>query len=384
MRADIQLGSLAGISIKINLSWLIIFALLAVSLAMGWFPVAAPGFAVWIYWVTGAVITLLFFASVLAHELAHSVVARWRGIPVKSITLFIFGGVSDIEREPQSAGAEFQIAVVGPLASLIIGVVLGLVSIAASALSGPSLLVAALEYLALANLALGVFNLIPGFPMDGGRVLRAALAMRMSHARATELAARIGKAFALLFALLGLFVVGNPFLVLIALFVWFSAAAEASSAQIKAVLGEVPVRRAMISNVQTLSPDESVANALGRVRSGSGFQHDFPVVEDHAVAGVLTREAMLAAIADGGAERPVREVMQRSFVSASPNEPLDEALARLQSCDCRTIPVLEHGQLVGLLTPEKIAEAAMTESGSSGPRDRSAMEQDPPSRSLPR
>ena len=381
MRWSWKIARIAGIDVELHATFLLLLAWVAFTEYQSARTVSAA--------LVGILYTLALFASVVLHEYGHALTAARFGVRTRAITLLPIGGVARLERIPERPSEEFAIAVAGPAVTVAIVVVLFLVlRLTGTPLASPRAEISGVgaffAQLMWVNVVLAVFNLIPAFPMDGGRVLRAALAMRMSHARATELAARIGKAFALLFALLGLFVVGNPFLVLIALFVWFSAAAEASSAQIKAVLGEVPVRRAMISNVQTLSPDESVANALGRVRSGSGFQHDFPVVEDHAVAGVLTREAMLAAIADGGAERPVREVMQRSFVSASPNEPLDEALARLQSCDCRTIPVLEHGQLVGLLTPEKIAEAAMTESGSSGPRDRSAMEQDPPSRSLTR
>jgi CBS domain-containing protein len=188
-------------------------------------------------------------------------------------------------------------------------------------------------------------------------VLRAALALRMPFVRATAIAARIGKAFALLFALAGLFVVSNPFLVIIAVFVWLSAAAEAASAQLKATVGDVPVARAMIKDVRTLAPTTLVSAALDQVRSG--FQHDFPVVEDHTVSGVLTRENLLKALADGRTDAHVGDVMQRSFVSTTPDESLEQALGRLQNCHCRTLPVLRGRELVGLLTPEKITEFVM-------------------------
>src|SRR5262249_43140904 len=146
------------------------------------------------------------------------------------------------------------------------------------------------------------FNLLPAFPMDGGRVLRAALAMRMPFARATEVAARTGKVFALIFALAGLFVVGNPFLVVIAAFVWLSAAAEANAAQLKDTVGGVRVSQAMITDIRALEPEQPVSAAISEVRSG--FQHDFPIVHDHAVTGMLTREDLLGALAHGQENAP--------------------------------------------------------------------------------
>src|SRR5260370_36972229 len=173
MPGSFRIGRIADIDIEANVSWLVILVLLTFSLAVSWFPAAAPRQAAITYWVLGFIAALLLFASVLLHELAHSLVATARGLPVKSITLFLFGGVSDIAREPQSPGVEFQIAIVGPLTSLVIGGVslfLGL-TIGHSA----TLVSATLTYLGVANLLLGGFNLIPGFPLDGGRVLRSIL-----------------------------------------------------------------------------------------------------------------------------------------------------------------------------------------------------------------
>lgn len=359
MRWSWKIARIAGIDIDLHATFLLLLAWVAFTEYRSAGTVGAA--------FIGIVYTLALFASVVMHEYGHALTAARFGVRTRGITLLPIGGVARLERIPDRPREELAIAVAGPAVTVAIVVVLYVVlRLSGTPLSTPRAELRGVggffAQIMWVNVVLAVFNLLPAFPMDGGRVLRAALALRMSYPRATDLAARIGKGFALLFALLGLFVVGNPFLVLIALFVWFSAAAEASSVQLKAVLGDVPVRQAMISDVRTLSPDESVSDALTRVRGG--FQHDFPVVSDHSVAGVLTREALLAAIADGGAERPVRDLMQRSFTSASPNEPLDQALARLQSCHCRTIPVLDRGQLVGILTPEKIAEAAAMESNS--------------------
>src|SRR3989475_2764274 len=170
MPGSFRIGKIAGIDIDINVSWIIILVLLTVSLATGWFPQLYPGWSTATYWVVGLISALLLFVSVLLHELAHSVVARARGLPVKNITLFIFGGVSNIEKEPGSPGIEFQMAVVGPLTSLLIGALAFVLFFLLGQYS--SALGAILWYLGLANILLGIFNLIPGFPLDGGRVLR--------------------------------------------------------------------------------------------------------------------------------------------------------------------------------------------------------------------
>jgi CBS domain-containing protein len=204
------------------------------------------------------------------------------------------------------------------------------------------------------NVILAIFNLLPAFPMDGGRVLRAALAMRTSFENATEIAARLGKGFALLFALFGLFVVNNPFLVIIGVFVWLSAAAESSAAQLKMTVGNVAVSKAMITDVRTLAPTESVSAAIEEVRHG--FQHDFPVVDHDNIAGVLTREGLLRAMAEGHADETVGEVMQKNFCATTPDESLEQAMQRLQEGHCQAMPVLQGRQVVGLLTAEKIQE----------------------------
>src|SRR6266852_5954206 len=170
MPGSLNLGKIAGISIYINVSWFIILVLLTWSLATGWFPIFYPGWTATTYWVISLVSALLLFVSVLLHELAHSLVARARGLAVNSIVLFIFGGVSNIEQEPQTPGVEFSMAFVGPLTSLVIGALCyGLLFLVRGT---HSLIQPILWYLGVSNILLGIFNLIPGFPLDGGRVLR--------------------------------------------------------------------------------------------------------------------------------------------------------------------------------------------------------------------
>lgn len=313
--------------------------------------------------LTGVLLTLAIFGSVVLHEFGHALAAARFGVRTRSITLLPIGGVARLEQIPKRPRHELIIALAGPAVTLLIVAVLYVVLRAANipVAAPPGRMASAGSFLAQimwVNIVLLVFNLLPAFPMDGGRVLRAALAMRMPFARATEVAARIGRGFALLFGLAGLFVVNNPFLVIIAIFVWLSAAAEAASAQLKATVEDVPVSRAMITDLRTLSPSEPITEAVEQVRAG--FQHDFPVVaEDHAIAGVLTREQLLKALAEGRATASVGEVMDRDFSATTPDESIERALERLQTCRCRTLPVLRGRELVGLLTAEKISEFVM-------------------------
>jgi Zn-dependent protease len=198
MPGSFSIGKIAGIEIDLNISWIVILVLLTVSLATGWFPQLYPGWLPVTYWITSFIASLLLFVSVLLHELAHSLVARRRGLLVKSITLFIFGGVSNIEREPASPGVEFQMAFVGPLTSLVIGIVCFLLQVPLRGSRSP--LEGILFYLAVTNVLLGVFNLIPGYPLDGGRVLHSIIwKITGSMPQATRVATISGQVIAYLF-----------------------------------------------------------------------------------------------------------------------------------------------------------------------------------------
>src|ERR1700736_2103922 len=205
MPGSFRIGKIAGIDINIHVSWIIILVLLTWSLATGWFPQLYPGWSTATYWVVSLIASLLLFVSVLLHELAHSLVARRRGLHVKNITLFVFGGVSNIEQEPKSAGIEFQMAFVGPLTSIVIGVVCFLLQLPLRGSNSP--LEGILFYLAVTNVLLGLFNLVPGFPLDGGRVLHSIVWRLTGHTRqATRIASLTGQAIAYLFILLGIWI----------------------------------------------------------------------------------------------------------------------------------------------------------------------------------
>jgi Zn-dependent protease len=330
--------------------------------------------------IHGLVFVVALFAIVVLHELGHALAARRYGIPTKDITLLPIGGVARLERMPTDPRQELVVAVAGPavnvvLAALCMACVLllaGAAGIAASlragmdelgfvadgharlpALSGlPLVGTHFLGKMAVVNVVLAVFNLLPAFPMDGGRVLRAVLAMRMNYVQATQVAASVGQVISLLFGFVGLFF--NPFLVFIAFFIWMGAASEASMVQMRAALQGIPVAHAMATEFRTVSPTDPIAEAARHVIAG--FQHDFPVLEGGRLAGVLTKTDLLKALAERGGNEPVGNVMQRDFERADPSEMLEGVFARLQTCQCHAIPVVRGDDLVGIVTMENVGE----------------------------
>jgi CBS domain-containing protein len=202
------------------------------------------------------------------------------------------------------------------------------------------------------NLFLVGFNMIPAFPMDGGRVLRALLAMRLEYTRATQIAASLGQGLAIVFGFVGLFL--NPFLLFIAFFVWIGAAQEASMVQMKSALGGIPVSRAMITEFQTLSPNHRLEDVVELILKG--YQQDFPVEDGGRVVGVLMRSDLMNALQTDGKEIPVGRVMRKEFTTVDSYEMLETAFTKMQSCDCHTMPVTHAGQLTGLLTMDNVGE----------------------------
>jgi CBS-domain-containing membrane protein len=204
----------------------------------------------------------------------------------------------------------------------------------------------------LTNLALVGFNLIPAFPMDGGRVLRALLALKLDYTNATQIAASVGQGLAFLFGFIGLF--SNPFLVFIALFVWIGAQGEARMVRLKTALDGIPVNRAMLTNFETLTPGDRLSTVVDHVLAGD--QKDFPVVADGQVVGILTQTGLLDGLRRYGDQSRVDNVMREDFKTADSFDMLETAFAQLQNCDCHTLPVTNHGQLVGMLTMDNIGE----------------------------
>jgi Zn-dependent protease/predicted transcriptional regulator len=342
------IGRIAGIDIQVHATFLLLLAWIAYAQYRSIGTTAAA--------ISGVVFTLAVFASVVLHELGHALTAAHFGVKTRGILLWPLGGVAQLEQIPDEPREELLIAAAGPAVTIVIALILYAILRATgvpidyhNAFGGNG---GFLERLLWINVVLAAFNLLPAFPMDGGRILRALIAMRIDHARATAIAAGIGQGFALAFGLYGLFVSGNIWLVFIAFFVWLAAASEARASRFKSVLDGIPVSRVMITNVETLSPSDPLSVAVDHVVAG--FQHDFPVVDKGKVVGVLTRSDLLRAVAQGQPGATVGDIMERSFASAAPNDMLDAALTRLQQCACQTLPVLRDGQLAGVLTMESI------------------------------
>ena len=209
-----------------------------------------------------------------------------------------------------------------------------------------------LERIMAVNIFLVVFNMIPAFPMDGGRVLRALLATRKEYARATQIAANIGQGIAVLFGFIGIFY--NPLLLLIALFVWIGAAQESGAAQLKSAVGGIPVQQAMLTDFKTLQRNDNLERAVELTIAGS--QKDFPVVDNGHIEGVLTQTDLLKALSQRDQHPTVTSAIQKDFVTVDSLEMLESAFEKLKDCNCHTLPVTRNGQLVGLLTMDNIGE----------------------------
>jgi Zn-dependent protease/predicted transcriptional regulator len=294
--------------------------------------------------------TLTLFACVVLHEFGHAFMARRFGIRTHDILLFPFGGMGRLERIPEVPSQEFLIALAGPAVS--VGIAAALLAVLWLQGTWPQLEAFATgevpfaERLMFINAGLAVFNLLPAFPMDGGRVLRALLATRLEYGQATEVAARIGQGVAVLFAIVGV-LMPNPILVIIALFVWMGAAGEAGLAQIKRAIRGATVDTAMRTEFGELAPDDAIGRAAEMAIRHA--QSDFPVLLDGQVVGLLTRRGLTRAISEDGADRSVGDVMHRTFETVGRSDPLDTVFARLSKEPDRTLLVMDHGQLVGLL-----------------------------------
>ncbi len=305
--------------------------------------------------LTGLVLILLLFLCVLLHEYGHALTARRFGVGTRHITLLPIGGVAMLEGMPKDPREEMIVALAGPAVNLVIaaGLFLLLAALGSERILGGFDIAGAglLQSLLAANLMLALFNMLPAFPMDGGRVLRAALAMRTDRVRATRTAARIGQALAIGLGFLGL--MGNPFLILIAVFVWIGAGAEAGAAEDDARLSGRPAGRAMITDFQVAHPGDPLARVVELTLSGS--QKDFPVVEDGAVVGVLSQTALLRGLRDLGADGRVVQVMEPAR-TAEVGTPLDRLMADLQEDRTRLVCITRAGALAGIVDLDNITE----------------------------
>ena len=364
MEASLQIGNLAGIPVKLHWSFLLVIPLFAwiigsqillttelIAVLFG-VPIDPTLIAAGLNpYVLGIVVALGLFVGVFIHEMAHSLIAKAKGIEIHSITLLILGGVSQMEETMPDPKIELPMALAGPLTSLAIGIICSaLVYVIDAVVVDPGVagvLVFTFGYLGLLNILLFGFNLLPAFPMDGGRVLRAWLARRMPLARATRIAADVGKGFAVLFGIVGLLLL-NPILIIIAFFIYIGANQEATSLRYNILLQDVTVADAMSSPVTTVEPTMPLTRLLEMMYETKHL--GFPVVERGSLVGIialadvhkiapLDREAM-----------QVRDVMTRNPATLPPSAPLIDALKIIAGMDVGRIPVVEDDTLIGIVT----------------------------------
>jgi Zn-dependent protease len=357
----LKIGSAAGIGIYLHWTfWLLIVGIFAFYLYQGSTVAAAA---------IGVGLVLAIFVCVILHELGHALTARRYDVPTRDITIYPIGGVARLQRIPEEPMKEFWIAVAGPAVNVVIGVVLAAIIVATGdtfmprAFIGPEEMTSGGSILATLmwiNAALVGFNLLPAFPMDGGRVLRALLATQMDYARATQLAANVGQGMAILFGLLGL-IVFNPILIFIAIFVFFGARQESQQAMMRSLTRGVPVRQAMLTRFATLRPDDTLDDAIEELLAGS--DQDFPVVEDGHIVGVLTRKQMMQALSEQGRDTRIGDIVEEGNCAVVEDTTmLREAFEKVQEASCNTLPVVRQGELVGLLTLENVGELMMISS----------------------
>ena len=358
MNRSLRIGSVAGIGLFLHWTFLLLVA----------------GLVAFLYYQGESLATTLrilgimggLFGCVVLHELGHALTAKYFSVPTQSITLYPIGGLARLERLPEEPLKEFWIAVAGPLVNMIIAIVLafGLALGDAPMSIGAAYTIdahagATLMWL---NIGLAVFNMLPAFPMDGGRVLRALLAVRYDYAQATQTAARVGQVMAVLFGLVGI-IWFNFILLFIALFVYIGAQQESQHAMFRSAARDTPVRSAMMTRFGTLSVDATLGDAVDELLAGT--DHDFPIVDEGQVQGMLSRQQLVEALRAHGRDHPVVEVAT-TCVTIAPDTMLDEAFQIMQQSECNTVPVVGNGTLVGLLSLENVGELLMVRSALGG------------------
>lgn len=352
MKSKLPLGKVAGIGIFVHWTFSLLILYIIYS------GIKGGSGAVDILWSLAFILSI--FGCVVLHELGHALTARRFGIGTRDITLLPIGGVASLESMPEKPKQELLVALAGPAVNLVI--VLLLLPLAhlmpevndmeqMTAINGDNFL---LMFMSV-NIMLAFFNLLPAFPMDGGRVLRALLAMRLNRAKATRIAARVGQLCALGFVILGL--TSNPFLILIGVFIFLGAQSEADFTQTKSMLEGFTVRHVMLRQFGTVKADDTVGLAVQTLLDG---QHrTFLVLRDGAPVGILTRDAIIRALSSAGESAPVSDAMDRDLLVLNPDMPLEQVFQQIQQQRSELMPVMEGGQLVGALDLENITEFVM-------------------------
>jgi len=371
LKGGFRIFKIFGIDINLDWSWIFIFLLITWNLAAGVFPQMHPDWPSALNWSVALAASILFFASLLAHEMAHSLVAKSRGLPVKSITLFLFGGVSNLEHEPESASTELIMAIVGPLTSIVLGLLFFFLG---TALTGAGIsmndlakanpISTLLLWVGPINIVLGVFNLVPAFPLDGGRVLRSIIWGATGNLKkASRLAAGVGQVIAWIFIITGISMafgmkvpllgsgfIGGLWLAFIGWFLNNAAAASYQQVLVHDLLQGVPVTRLMRSNTPTVALDTTVSE-LVHDHMMSNDEQCFPVIDGDIMQGLVCFDDVRRLPRDQWDMTPVSRIMTPTerLEIVTPQADATEALNRLSTKDVRQVPVLENGHLLGIL-----------------------------------
>lgn len=353
MKWSVKVGRLFGIDVYVHFTFLLLLVFL--------------GFVYWrntesLMAAAGSVAFLLaLFGCVLLHEFGHALMARRYGIATQDITLLPIGGLARLERMPEKPMQEFWVALAGPAVNVAIALVVAVWLLLTGGLppsSREAMTVgsdALLQRLMVVNVFLVLFNLLPAFPMDGGRVLRALLAARLGRRRATVIAANIGQAMAILFGIFGFLY--NPFLVFIAIFVYLGAQAEAGMVEVQSALQGLRVRDAMMTKFRVLDARDTLRRAVDELLAGS--QQDFPVLADGRPIGILRRNDLVKALSENRGDTPVSEAMCRECETVDAWASLQRTVESMHGKQCNTLPVVEGERVVGLLTLENVSEMIM-------------------------
>ena len=364
MDGSYRIGRVFGIPILIHYTFLLVIPLFAwiigtqitdtTDLLKGLFEVPVDTTLItagYMPYLLGTIVALGLFFGVLVHELAHSLVARKKGLKMQSITLLMFGGIAQMEEGVPDPKVELPMALAGPVMSLVFGLLCcGLVYLipqitADTAVAG--VLIFVFGYLGVLNIILCAFNLLPAFPMDGGRVLRAVLAKRMPLYRATRIAANVGKGFAIIFGLVGLFLF-SPFLILIALFIYIGAGMESASVQYSYFLQDVTIGAMMSSPVTTVPPNLPVSNVIDMMYASKHL--GFPVVDRGALVGMITLVDINRTSPIDREAMQVRDMMTRDPITLPPTAPVIDALRIMSAKNISRIPIVQDGEIVGIVT----------------------------------
>lgn len=369
MRDTLRLGRISGIPVAVNWSVLIVALLLTWSLAVDVLPAAAPGRAAQAYWLGGIFGALLLIGSLLAHELAHAVVARRFGVEVDGVTLWMLGGVANLRDQAKTPGADFLIAAVGPGLSLILGLVFRAIELALRTLGLDTLVIGVAGWLAMINFVLGLFNLLPGLPLDGGRILRAIVwGLGRNRDRADSISTTVGQVLATVLVAVGVLalfsgqLVGGLWTIVIGWFIFSAARAERAVVATESSLHGVTVADVMSTPVLTGPAAASVAEFIDQQVLG-GRRSAYPIIDQRGtIQGLVTLEQLRRVPAASRRTTPVREIALplARLATCTPRDPLITIIGRLTQESGYRALVLEHGRLVGIVTPTDVARRLET------------------------